>query len=128
MLEKSLGEEIDELYSLRTQRLALSKEVDAFKTKEAELRAKIISRLRSNGLDSGRGSDATASITTEVAVNITDWAEFAKFVVETNSIDLLQKRISMAAIRARWEDDVEVPGTTKVELPDLSLTKRRKAV
>ena len=124
----TVGEEIDKLYALRAERLALNKKVDALKAQEAVLRQNIISRLQANGLDSGRGSDATASITKEVACNINDWPAFAAYVLETNSLDLLQKRVSMAAIKARWEDEVEVPGTCKVELPDLSLVKRRKVI
>ncbi len=126
--EKPVGIIIDELYALRTQRLALSKEVDELKAQEAVLRKTIIDRLQVNGLDSGRGNDATASITKDVQVNISDWAMFNNYVIKTNSLDLLQKRVSMTALKARWEDGVEVPGLTKIELPDLSLTKRRKGV
>lgn len=126
--EVSVGEEIDKLYALRAERLAIGKQVDSLKAQEAVLRRNIINRLSANGLDSGRGKDATASITKETTCNIVDWQAFTAYVLETNGLDLLQKRVSMEAVKARWEDEINVPGVVKVELPNLSLIKRKKAI
>lgn len=124
--DKSVGALIDELYVLRTDRLELSKKVDALKTQEAQLRAKIIAQLRDVDLASGSGRIATGSITTSKEARMLDWNEFWQWAVEHDARDVIQKRVSITAIRERWEAGVEVPGLEAVEVADLSLTKRRK--
>lgn len=124
--DKSVGALIDELYVLRADRLELSKKVDALKTQEAQLRAKIIAQLRDVDLASGSGQIATGSITTSKEARMLDWNEFWQWAVEHDARDVIQKRVSITAIRERWEAGVEVPGLEAVEVADLSLTKRRK--
>lgn len=124
--DRSVGALIDELYVLRADRLELSKKVDALKTQEAQLRAKIIAQLRDIDLESGSGQVATGSITTSKEARMLDWNEFWQWAVEHDARDVIQKRVSITAIRERWEAGVEVPGLEAVEVADLSLTKRRK--
>ena len=123
---EKLGELIDKLYQKRTERLALSRQVDAFKAEESDLRRLIIQRLQDVGLDSGRGSLATASITTDDQASVKDWEAFENYILEHKSFDLLQRRVSITAVRARWENSEVVPGVEKVTLSDLSLTKASK--
>lgn len=125
---EKLGELIDKLYQKRTERLALSKQVDAFKAEESDLRRLIIQRLQDAGLDSGRGSLATASITTDDQASVKDWEAFENYILEHKSFDLLQRRVSITAVRARWENSEVVPGVEKVTLSDLSLTKASKGL
>ena len=124
--DKSVGALIDELYVLRADRLELSKKIDVLKTQEAQLRAKIIAQLRDVDLASGSGQIATGSITTSKEARMLDWNEFWQWAVEHDARDVIQKRVSITAIRERWEAGVEVPGLEAVEVADLSLTKRRK--
>ena len=125
---EKLGELIDKLYQKRTERLALSKQVDAFKAEESDLRRLIIQRLQDVGLYSGRGSLATASITTDDQASVKDWEVFENYILEHKSFDLLQRRVSITAVRARWENSEVVPGVEKVTLSDLSLTKASKGL
>ena len=125
---EKLGELIDKLYQKRTERLALSKQVDAFKAEESDLRRLIIQHLQDVGLDSGRGSLATASITTDDQASVKDWEAFENYILENKSFDLLQRRVSITAVRARWENSEVVPGVEKVTLSDLSLTKASKGL
>ena len=125
---KKLGEIIDELYQRRASRLVLTKSVDALKAEEAELRRLIIQRLQDVGLDSGRGTMATASITKDDQANVKDWSALENYILEHKSFDLLQRRVSITAIRARWDNDESLPGVEKVTLTDLSLTKASKGM
>lgn len=125
---KKLGEIIDELYQKRASRLVLTKSVDALKAEEAELRRLIIQRLQDVGLDSGRGTMATASITKDDQANVKDWSALENYILEHKSFDLLQRRVSITAIRARWDNDESLPGVEKVTLTDLSLTKASKGM
>lgn len=123
-----LGEIIDKLYQKRSERLALSKQVDALKAEEADLRRLVIQRLQDVGLDSGRGTLATASITQDDQASVRDWAALENYILEHKSFDLLQRRVSVTAVRARWENEEVVPGVEKVTLTDLSLTKATKGL
>lgn len=125
---KKLGEIIDALYQKRASRLVLTKSVDALKAEEAELRRLIIQRLQDVGLDSGRGTMATASITKDNQANVKDWSALENYILEHKSFDLLQRRVSITAIRARWDNDESLPGVEKVTLTDLSLTKASKGM
>lgn len=122
---KPVGEIIDELYALRAERMALSRQVDDLKAKENELRGIIIAQLRAVGLDGGKGSSANALITSSEQAQITSWPEFFAYIMENEAGDLVQKRVAIQAVRERWENGEEIPGLTKVEVVDLSLTKRR---
>lgn len=123
-----LGEIIDKLYQKRSERLALSKQVDALKAEEADLRRLVIQRLQDVGLDSGRGTLATASITQDDQASVKDWSALENYILEHKSFDLLQRRVSVTAVRARWENEEVVPGVEKVTLTDLSLTKATKGL
>jgi hypothetical protein len=122
--ELPIGEVIDHLYELRTERLALGKKVDDMKRLEAELRSIIISRLKLAELDGGKGKTATASITSDKQARVVNWAEFWDYCVENNASDLVQKRPAILAIKARWDEGEDIPGLTSIEVEDLSLTKR----
>ena len=45
--------------------------------------------------------------TTAVA---TDWAAILDFVTATQSLDLLQRRLTESAVKARWDAGVAIPG------------------
>lgn len=122
--ELPIGEVIDNLYAVRAERLVLGKKVDDMKRAEAQLRGIIISRLKTAELDGAKGKMATASITTDKQARITDWPAFWEYCIEHDANDLVQKRPATLAIKARWEDGIEIPGIEPVELEDLSLTKR----
>jgi phage host-nuclease inhibitor protein Gam len=48
-------------------------------------------------------------------VNVDDWAELHKYVVKKNAFDILQKRISPAALQKRIDTGDVIPGVTIVK-------------
>lgn len=121
---KSVGELIDELYSLRATRLELAKKVKTMAAQEGGIRANIIAQLKAVGLDGGKGQAANALIVKSTEARIDDWPAFWAFCVESDSPDLVQKRVSITAVRERWESGEEIAGLSKFEAEDISLTKR----
>jgi hypothetical protein len=57
-----------------------------------------------------------------------DWEAIEEYVVLNDSFDIFQRRLSPVAIRARWEQGQEIPGISKVDVTELSITKRPKSV
>lgn len=123
--KQSIGQTIDSLYELRAKRLALGKQIDDMKAQESKLRVIIITQLRELGLDGGKGSLATASITSSREARVTDWPALWKWMKENDAFDMVQKRVAVTAARARWDEGVVIDGVEEFELDDLSLTKRK---
>ena len=119
-----LGGTIDLLYSLRAARLEAEKKIKEMKSDELALKVQILRMLEATGLDGAKGKAATAAVVYEELPVVKDWDELWDYVEATDSRDLLQRRISVTAIRDRWNAGKIIPGIDKFNSTDLSLTKR----
>jgi len=118
-----IGPAIDALYALREQRLGMQKKVDELKAEELKKRNEIFELLAGLGLTKASGAVATAGIKVSNIPLVEDWDTLQAHIKATGEFDLLQKRISVTAWRARFDEGVEVPGVSKVEDVDISLTR-----
>lgn len=123
MKVEELGPTIDRLYQTREKRLQITKEVEALKVQERELRSEIIETLEKVGLAKASGHLATCGITTSTEPVIEDWDSVHRYIRENDRFDLLQKRISVVAWRDLLVEGTLVPGTGSQEVVDVSLTK-----
>jgi hypothetical protein len=123
-----IGTKIDALYALREQRLGIEKRVKELKEEELQMRNAIFELLASMGLTKASGAMATAGIKVSQVPLVEDWDKFHDYILETGEFDLLQKRISVTAWRARYDDGVAIPGVSKVEDVDISLTKASRSI
>ncbi len=123
-----IGTRIDALYALREQRLGIEKRVKELKEEELQMRNAIFELLASMGLTKASGAMATAGIKVSQVPLVEDWDKFQSYIQETGEFDLLQKRISVTAWRARYDDGVAIPGVSKVEDVDISLTKASRII
>lgn len=119
----NLGTLIDELYETRQKRLEISKEVDKLKAAEVTMRGVILQMLDDMGMSKGTGSLATCGVTKSTEPVVEDWEAAHAYIRDQNRFDLLQKRLSAPAWRDLLETGVLVPGTSQVEVRDVSLTK-----
>ena len=120
---KSIGEAIDLLYQMRTDRLALQKQVDEAQATETALKQHILTNFAKADLEGAKGQVATASIKRTTQANVVDWEAFHTFIGKKKAWDLLQKRPSITALRERWDHNEEIPGVESFETIDISLTK-----
>lgn len=44
-----------------------------------------------------------------------DWPSIIKYIKDTGSVDLLEKRLLKSGVKARWEDGEVIPGVSKIE-------------
>ena len=123
---KTTGGCIDKLYKDRAKRIAAQRKVDDMKEAEGLLEEHILSSLKGARLEGGKGKLATAALSTRTVAKCKDWPAFFKYVKETDSFDLIQKRINDSAFRERLEAGVSVPAVEPVEVVSLSLTKSHK--
>ncbi len=118
-----IGQAINSLYNMRESRLRIERQVKEMKANELEMRNAIFEWLATNNLTKASGTDATASIKVSAVPLVEDWDTLHIHIQQTGEFDLLQRRISVTAWRARSEDGIIVPGVNKVEDVDISLTK-----
>jgi hypothetical protein len=119
---KSLGACADLLFLKRQERLAADKVAAALKAEETALSDYIIDNLPKG--DAGAvGKTHKVIVSTEDKIIVEDWGLFYAYVHKTKSYDMLQKRLSDAAIQARINDGKKVPGTGTFKAVKVSLTK-----
>ena len=122
----TLGECIDKLYKLRAQRLEQEREIKERKRTETAYKDYIVAQLRAASLEGGRGEGANASITTDDVPTAKNWDDIWAYIDENDAHDMVQRRLSSAAVKARWDAGEEIPGIEHFTVTDLSLTKRSK--
>lgn len=112
---KTLGSCIDRLSTLDDRITSIKKQADnEVKPLQEEydaLEKHLIDTIDKTDLDGASGKTATVSIEHPTYPKVNDWEVFYKYIIKTKSFDLLQRRVSMTAFRARWDDKKVVPGT-----------------
>ena len=116
-----LGSMIDELSQIREQRRELAaQDADLGKTYDA-LKERIKLRLLTEGADMARGHEASASLTYTVVPTVKNWEALYKFILETNQLHLLEKRVATGAFRELNSAGSVVPGVEPFTKIDINL-------
>jgi hypothetical protein len=120
---KALGACADKLFELRNKRLAEQKKVDEISAEESALKNHIIENLPKSEASGVAGKLARVTVVTKQIPQVKDWDAFYKYVKKTGSFDLMQKRLTDAAIKERWEAGKEVPGVEHFNAVSVSINK-----
>lgn len=120
---KALGACADRLYRLRQQRLEEQKRVDALAAEEQALKTYIIDTLPKSEASGVAGKYARVTVVLKTVAQVQDWAVLYAYISRTKSWDLLQRRVADIAVKARWDDDKNVPGVDKFTVVNLSVSK-----
>jgi hypothetical protein len=118
-----IGTRIDAVYELRAERLKLQRQVDEIKLKETLEKESIREELGTMGLAKASGSLCTAGLTCKTVGIVENWDQVYDFIKDTDAFDLMQRRLSNDAWKARLDSGILIPGTYANEQWDLSLTK-----
>jgi hypothetical protein len=122
-LPKSVGLCADLYSEVRALRLAMDKEVEQVKKREAEIREHIISNLSKSDDTGAAGLKYRAQIVTKSVPKLTDWSAFTGYILENDRFDLIQKRPSDKAIMDMLADGKAIPGIEQMHIPEVSITK-----
>ncbi len=123
---KAMANLADRWFNQREQRLAKEKEAQNLKAKEVELRELLISSLVSSKATGIGGKKVVVKLKNKEKPIVQDWDVVRKFIIDNNAWDILQKRLSDVAVRARQEEDVTIPGIDKYEFVDLSYSRQKE--
>ena len=115
---------VDEYADTREQRLALQRQVDKLDEKEKGLKAKLIESLVAASATAIGGQRMIVTLVPKEKPVAKDWKSLYAFIVANDAWDLLQKRLTETAVKARWEEGIVVPGVEKFPVNDLSISKR----
>ena len=94
--------------------------IEAWRSLETEL----LVRLDEQGVEKASTEDGTASINEVVLPQVGDWDEFYKYMVDNDSLYLLQKRPAAAAFRELNESGVVIPGVVPYIQRSIGLRKK----
>lgn len=122
-MPKTLGATIDLLFQLREERRGHEAEIRKIKEQEDALEAHLMNNFEKSGLDGAKGKSAVAALKHSTVADVTDWDSYYAYIAKKKAWDLLQRRPSITALRARWDDGEMVPGVEPKEIVTLSLTK-----
>lgn len=120
---KAMGACADRLYILRQERLAAQKKVADMEAEEKALKAYIIDNLPKSEASGVSGKVARVTVVTKVIPQVEDWNEFWSKFNKKRDMDLLQRRVNDAAVKARWEAGKEVPGVGHFNSVTISMNK-----
>lgn len=120
----TIGAAIDALYALHDTRLALTSQAEKAREVEAAFEEAIFNQFKKADLEGARGKRAQATISRREHPTLENADQFYKHLKKhPEDIDLLQRRLSAEAVRARWNEKVAIPGVGKFTSVKLSLTK-----
>lgn len=123
-LPKALGRCADLYHEVRSVRLAMEKEVEAVKARESEIKEHIIANLSKSDDTGAAGLRYRAQIITKTKFVVKEWPVLFSWIRKHDRFDMLQKRISDTAVADFVEEEKRLlPGTERVQVPELSVTK-----
>ena len=114
---------IDNYCELRDTRLAAQREVDQIARQETEAKQTLIKALQSQELSAAASAKYLVKYKLEDKPIASNWDDIYRYIQDTGSFDLLQRRLLESAVKARWEDDEELPGITTYPVDKLTVSK-----
>jgi len=120
---KALGACADLYYTLRARRLEAQKAVDLIEMEEKALKEYLIENLPKSEASGVAGKVARVTAVPKDTPVVNDWAKLEAYIKRTSSFDLLQRRLSDSAVKARWDAGKEVPGVGTFKYVTISVNK-----
>ncbi len=88
------------------------------------LEMELITRLDEQGMEKASTADGTASINEVILPQVVDWDAFYGYMVEEESLHLLQRRPAAAAFRELNDSGVTIPGVEPYTQRSIGLRKK----
>jgi len=120
---KELMAMIDELSALETERLSLDRKSKALKDAENDFKARIMKEMNYLGITVIAGNGGRrASVQVSIEPVVHDWGQVLQYIKETEAMELLHRRLTVSAVKERWESGVNIPGVDRYEEHKLTLS------
>lgn len=113
----------DLLYETRKDRLTKQKDVDKLKEFETQLTQYLLNALPEDGASGIAGQVARVSLVQKQEPTVVDKDVLRDHILATGEWELLQGRLSAAAVKERWQDGETIPGIGVFLVTTLSVSK-----
>ena len=121
----TLNELVDEYISKRLERLEAARTVSILEEKEQAAKQAVITQMQEEKSTVFGASLGTVTLQTKVKPAAVDWVKVWQYIYDNDASDLMQRRLTEAAVKLRWEDGIEIPGVDRFTVYDLSVGKAR---
>jgi hypothetical protein len=119
----STGVIVERLVAIREERRRLNRLDSELSQSWRDLEALLINQMDAQGVTKASTDAGTATVSETVLPKVEDWDALYAHLKETDSLYLLQKRVSSAAFREQHEAGHTVPGITPFVQRSISLRK-----
>ena len=119
----STGVIIERMVAIREERRRLKRLDSELSQSWSDLEALLINQLDAQGVNKASTDAGTATVNETVLPKVEDWDALYAHLKETDSLYLLQKRISSGAFREQHQAGLAVPGITPYVQKSISLRK-----
>lgn len=109
-------EQLALLHAKRVERLELNRQAALLEQEEANLKRELLKHYKVSGVYAGY----KLSIEKEQVPNVESWPDLIKYIKETGSVDLLQKRLTPSAVKLRM-DEGDLPGVKLIEKTNITV-------
>jgi hypothetical protein len=121
-ISSHLPDLINNYISIRAQRLALDKEAASLKETEDELHKTIVEKFRAGGITAQGAGMGLLKMSEIVEPIAEDWIQVWGYIKEHDAWELVHKRITVTAVRERWENGIIIPGIGRMTKYKLSVS------
>lgn len=122
-ISSNLPDLVDNYIAIRAQRLVVAKQVEEMEEAEKDLYKTIIAKLREGGMTAIGGKLGLVKMAETVEPIAMDWRQTWDYIREHDAFELLHKRLTVTAVKERWDAGEEVPGVGRVPKFSLSVSK-----
>jgi|2_EtaG_2_1085320.scaffolds.fasta_scaffold01001_11 Na+-translocating ferredoxin:NAD+ oxidoreductase RnfC subunit len=113
----------DAYKALRDKRLELKRQVEALEDEEKLTKNQLIDILQQQGVNGVEGKLCRVSLKTSINPLVVDWDKLDAYILETQDLSLLQRRLGVGAVREHWDAGDQLPGVVENEETALSVRK-----
>jgi hypothetical protein len=123
VISTHLPDLVDAYIDTRAQRLDQDKIAAQLKETEEELKQIIIAKYRHEGVFALGGTRGLVKMKESQEPTCTDWPALYAYIKANDAWEMLHKRVTVTAIKERWEAGETVSGVIAVPTYSLSVSK-----
>ena len=122
--ERNIGECIAYLYYIKQKKARINKITKKLTEMAEATEQLLIKKIKDQGVEGLHSNGISATVSEETFGNIKDYEAFETYLKETDSLFILQRRLSQVAVRDLWNSGETIPGVEAFTKTTLSLSKR----
>lgn len=122
-IPKTIGACADRLYELKGEMSKINKQLEELDKERKAIQEHVINELPKSSATGVSGKAANVKVVTKDVPQVKDWDAFYGYIRKTKRTDLMQKRLSDAAVGELLDQGVKVPGVQTFTAVSISLTK-----